>query len=64
MSRFNTDTLCLACAADEKAAPGYAFADAAEVAAVRGGNFNFEGVGLSAVDAAFLAVRRAIRRAG
>jgi hypothetical protein len=64
MSKFNRDTLCTACKDDERLAPGYAFADAAEAAAVRGGNYHFAGVGLSAADESFLAARRAARREG
>jgi hypothetical protein len=57
-SFFNTDVICLPCATDEQEAPGYVAAHAAEVAAVRAGDYNFPGVGLSPADAAFLAARR------
>jgi hypothetical protein len=62
MSRFNTDVLCMPCLSDEKQAPGYPEAQAAELAAVRSGNFNYVH-GLSATDADFLAVRRRRRLA-
>ena len=62
VSKFNTDTLCLACKADEKLAPGYRHADATEVEAVRHGDYNFPGVGLSAEDRTFLAARRELRK--
>ena len=61
MSKFNRDELCLACKADEKLAPGYRAADAAECSAVRSGDYNFAGVGLSATDQSFLAERLAQR---
>lgn len=64
LSKFNQDTLCLDCKNDERLAPGYAAADAAEVASVRQGNYNFEGVGLSSADRAFLSARRAARKGG
>jgi hypothetical protein len=62
MSKFNTDILCTQCQDDECEAPGYAAADAAEVAAVRAGDYNFLGTGLSPQDHAFLAARRAARK--
>jgi len=58
VSKFNTDSLCDDCHDDERLAPGYQAADAAELAACRRGDFNFEGVGLSTEDIAFLAKRR------
>jgi hypothetical protein len=61
VSYFNTDTCCMACLADEKQAPGYEAARAAEAEAVSAGNLNFPGVGLSHAAAAFLASRRAAR---
>jgi hypothetical protein len=61
VSYFNTDTCCAACLDDERKAPGYEAARAAESAAVRAGDLNFRGVGLSPADAAFLADRRAAR---
>ena len=46
MSRFNTDPICLACAAAERRHPDYAKACAAELAAVKAGDRNFPGIGL------------------
>jgi hypothetical protein len=62
MSKFNTDILCTQCQDDEREAPGYASAEAAEVAAVRAGDYNFPGIGLSPQDQEFLAARRAARK--
>lgn len=62
LSFFNTEEVCMDCKEDERHAPGFAAARAAEEAAARGGNYNFPGVGLSAADDAFLAERRAARR--
>ncbi len=45
VSKFNTDTICMDCKVRERAHPNYKAADAAEVASVRAGNMNFEGVG-------------------
>jgi hypothetical protein len=64
MSYFNTEEICMACSADEKLAPGFPAARAAEEAAVRAGNLNFPGLGLSAIDDAFLAERRRKRQGG
>jgi hypothetical protein len=61
MSKFNTDTLCLPCKADERRAPGYQDACRAEIDAVRRGALNFAGVGLAVGDAAFLAGQRTLR---
>lgn len=45
MSRFNTDTICLPCQTKEKAHPDYPKAAAAELEAVKQGNYNFGGIG-------------------
>lgn len=45
MSIFNTDMLCMACLAKEEKHPQYQEAAAAELAAVRRGNYNFPGLG-------------------
>jgi hypothetical protein len=45
MSRFNLDTICPRCEAREKRHPQYAEAARIEEAAVRAGNYNFQGVG-------------------
>ncbi len=59
MSKCNRDILCTPCQDDECEAPGYA---AAEVAAVRAGDDNFPGIGLSPQDQKCLAARRAARK--
>ena len=64
MSKLNRDALCLDCKADEKALPSYKDGNAAELDAVKAGNYNFPGVGLTADDQAFLAARRAARKGG
>ena len=45
MSKFNTDIICMECKEKERKHPKYAEADKAELAAVRAGNYNFEGIG-------------------
>jgi len=45
MSRFNQDCLCMDCIKKEKQHPDYEKAAAAELAAVKGGNRDFAGVG-------------------
>lgn len=45
MSKFNTDIICMECKEKERKHPKYAEADAAELAAVKAGNYNFEGIG-------------------
>ncbi len=45
MSRFNMDCLCLECAEAEKQHPDYQKAVEAEIAAIRNGNLNFQGIG-------------------
>ena len=47
MSRFNTDTLCMKCAEEERQHSDYQLAADAELAAVRSGNRNFAGLGWS-----------------
>lgn len=61
MSKLNTDILCMACKDDEKCLPSYEAGDIAEIEAVRRGDYNFPGVGLTAEDQKFLAARRAAR---
>jgi hypothetical protein len=46
MSRFNTDKICLECDAEERKHPLYSKAVEAELAAIKSGNRNFEGIGL------------------
>ena len=45
MSRFNMDCICLECAEAEKQHPDYQKAVEAEIAAIRNGDLNFEGIG-------------------
>jgi hypothetical protein len=45
MSKFNQDVICMECKEKERNHPKYPEADAAEVAAVRQGNWNFPGIG-------------------
>ena len=45
MSRFNTDALCYDCLEEEHQHPDYQKAVDAELAALRSGNRNFEGIG-------------------
>ena len=45
MSRFNTDALCMKCAEEERQHPDYQLAADIELAAVRAGDRNFEGIG-------------------
>ena len=45
MSRFNTDCICMACAEAETRHPDYQKAVEAELAEIRKGNRNFEGIG-------------------
>ena len=57
MSKFNTDIICMPCEEDEHRAPGYREACRAETAAVRSGDYNFPGIGLSFADIKVLADR-------
>jgi hypothetical protein len=45
MSMFNTDEICLDCKRAEEQRPDYKDAVAADVSAIRSGNFNFKGIG-------------------
>ena len=45
MSMFNTEMCCQACLSKEKKHPLYETARQAEADAVKGGNYNFEGIG-------------------
>ena len=49
-SYFTTQIICCQCKTEELQLPGFAAAQQAETDAVRGGNLNFPGVGLSAAD--------------
>lgn len=46
MSRFNADTLCMACDQQERGRRDYTVAREAEVKAVDAGDYNFPGIGL------------------
>lgn len=48
MSIFNREMICMPCKEEEKKLPEYAEACRIELAEVRKGNMNFEGVGLPA----------------
>ena len=61
MSFFNEDICCIPCLDDERDAPTYAAAKAAEDQAVRNRNYNFS-AGLTPADRSFLAARLAARR--
>jgi hypothetical protein len=45
VSYFNTETLCLPCKEAERRHPDFPLAEAVEIAAVKLGNYNFEGIG-------------------
>jgi len=45
MSMFNTQTICMDCKDREEKDPRYQEARAADEAAIRGGDFNFPGIG-------------------
>ncbi len=62
MSKFDLAIICIPCKGDERQAPGYPAADEAEVSAVRRGELNFPGVGLTDLDREFLEKRLAERR--
>ena len=46
MSMYNEDCLCMDCKTAEKNRPDYKAAVAADVAAIKVGNYNFPGIGL------------------
>lgn len=62
MSYFNTEEICVECKTEERTLPGYKAAVDAEAAAMKMGNYNFKGVGLSAKDHEVLARLRAERK--
>lgn len=49
VSMFNTQTICLDCKKVEKEHPKYEAACQAELEAIRGGNYNFSGIGWDAL---------------
>lgn len=46
MSRFNTQMCCMKCLDLEKKHPKYHVAETLEIAAIKQGNYNFQGIGL------------------
>lgn len=62
MSYFNTDEICLDCVQDERKLPSYEVARQHEVAQVKAGNWNFNGVGLTQEDRRLLAQMRKERK--
>ena len=48
MSQFNTDIICMACKEKERLHPKYREAADAEHVAIRGGDYNFKGIGAPA----------------
>ena len=46
MSMFNTDHICMECKKKERQRPDYKQAQDAEIAQIKAGNYNFEGIGL------------------
>ena len=46
MSMFNTQIICIKCKGAERQRPDYNDAVAADVAEIKKGNYNFEGIGL------------------
>jgi hypothetical protein len=58
VSVFNTDIICRQCAADEVGAPGHTHAFAEQLQALGAMDFDYQKVGLSAVDEFFLERRR------
>ena len=49
MSMFNEDVICLDCKEKERQHPDYKKAQDAEIAEVRKGNYNFQGIGLKKI---------------
>ena len=45
MSMFNNDCLCMKCKEEETKHPDYKAAQEADIAEIRKGNYNFEGIG-------------------
>lgn len=50
MSMFNTDTLCMKCADEERKRPDFRAARDAEERAIKSGDMNFKGIGLNEDD--------------
>lgn len=47
LSMFNTDVLCMKCKDEERQRPDYKAAQEADIAEIKKGNYNFEGIGLN-----------------
>ena len=47
LSMYNTDVLCMKCKEEERKRPDYKEAQEADIAEIRKGNYNFEGIGLN-----------------
>ena len=47
LSMFNTDVLCMKCKDEERKRPDYKAAQEADIAEIKKGNYNFEGMGLN-----------------
>ena len=47
LSMFNTDVLCMKCKDEERKRPDYKAAQEADIAEIRKGNYNYEGIGLN-----------------
>lgn len=47
LSMFNTDVLCMKCKDEERKRPDYKAAQEADIAEIKKGNYNFEGIGLN-----------------
>ena len=45
LSMFNTDVLCMKCKDEERKRPDYKAAQEADIAEIKKGNYNFEGIG-------------------
>ena len=46
MSMFNKQLICMDCAEQEEAHPNYDKASQADLKAIQGGNYNYQGIGL------------------
>ena len=61
-SWFTTESICTTCQQEEKSAPNFEAARAAEADAIRRGDFNFPGIGLAPEDVEALAASRRERK--
>ena len=48
MSMFNTDCICMSCKDKERRSDDYRKAQDADIAEIRKGNYNFQGIGYNA----------------